>query len=73
MLLRKTRRHLALLAACGLLLLSTGCVGWQLTATAASFGLGWLTGMLGVPTTTETLCYRNGVPIDCSEMPDFTE
>jgi hypothetical protein len=71
--LKKMKRHLALFAACCLLAVNTGCIGWQLAASAASFNLGWLMGALSTPTTTETQCFRNGVEIDCSEVPQASE
>ena len=46
---------------------TTGCTDWLLGSNVASFGAGWLLRHTTMPTTTETLCYRNGEPIDCSE------
>ena len=37
----------------------------------ASATLGFATGRVTAPTTVETLCFRNGVPIDCGDIPAF--
>lgn len=45
----------------------TGC-GQRELLTAISFGTGWLVrGLTGM--NVETLCYRNGVLVDCSQLP----
>ena len=45
-----------------------GCTQWLLATGAASFGAGWFLRDLTMPTTTETVCYRNDELVDCSEM-----
>ncbi len=56
------------LAAVALLGTTTGCAEWLLGSHMVSFGAGWIARDFTMPTTTETLCYRNGVLIDCSEV-----
>ena len=36
----------------------------------AAFGIGWALGSINAPTTTERLCYQNGVQIDCADLPE---
>ncbi|HUW83990.1 MAG TPA: hypothetical protein VMZ31_14495 [Phycisphaerae bacterium] len=33
-------------------------------------GVGWLIGAATGPVTVETICFRNGEPIDCSALPE---
>jgi len=56
------------LAAVALLGTTTGCTEWLIGSHWVSFGAGWIARDITMPTTTETLCYRNGVLIDCSEV-----
>ncbi len=51
---------------------SIGCIELPLLTYSASFSAGWLMGTLTAPRTTHTICYRNGVEVDCSELPQFT-
>lgn len=67
---RTIKRAIALTLLCGLLTVNTGCIAAGL-GYGLSFGAGWLAGLLTAPTTTETICFRNGVQIDCSELPEF--
>lgn len=47
-----------------------GCTPWPfISSEAVSFGLGWLARGLGLGTVTQTACFRNGILIDCSELP----
>jgi hypothetical protein len=47
-----------------------GCTPWPFVSSqAVAFGLGWLARDLTGGTTSQTSCYRNGVLIDCSELP----
>ena len=57
----------------GLLVGTAGCITTALAASAASLGAGWVLGAMTVPKTTEYMCYRNGVQIDCSELPQLVE
>jgi hypothetical protein len=59
---------ITILATALLVLTSTGCKERLWLSNAVSFGAGWLLRDITMPTTTETLCYRNGEPIDCSEV-----
>lgn len=54
-----------------LCLLSTGvaCSETSFLSGVLSFGVGLVTGSVSRLTT--TTCYRNGVLIDCSELPEF--
>lgn len=65
---RITTCLIAALTAYVLLGTTTGCKKWMVGSHVATFGVGWLLSDLTMPTTTETLCYRNGELIDCSEM-----
>jgi len=59
---------LACLAAVMLLTTSAGCNERFWLSNVASFSTGWLLRDSTMPTTTETLCYRNGELVDCSEV-----
>ena len=62
-------RVAVLLAAMFLFGSSTGCTRWLLGPHLASFGAGWLLRDAATTTTTERVCYHNGVLVDCSELP----
>jgi len=48
---------------------TVGCIpGWT-ASNVASFVGGWLAHSLVVPTVPTETCYRNGVQIDCSQLP----
>lgn len=66
---RVTTCLVATLMAVALLGTTTGCKEWLLGSHLASFGAGWALRDLTMPTTTETLCYRSGVLIDCADLP----
>ncbi len=66
---RITTRLIAALTAFVLLGTATGCEEWPLGSHLVTFGAGWLLRDCTMTTTTETVCYRNGEPIDCSELP----
>ena len=65
----RSGRILVLIVGLMLLVCGTGCDRVARLINVASFSAGWLVGQLTVPTTTETVCYRNGELIDCSEVP----
>jgi hypothetical protein len=76
---RLRRAGLALFAAT-VLAASSGCDlpaargGWdqrRVLGYLLSFGAGWLLGQSNVATTTE--CRLNGEPIDCSELPEWSD
>jgi hypothetical protein len=48
---------------------STGCTPWLAVSNLVSLGSGWLLRDLTMTTATDTLCYRNGALVDCSELP----
>jgi len=50
------------------LTLTGGCVECLVAPSVGLFGAGWLVGRLTTPTTTDTICYRNGEPIDCNDV-----
>ena len=50
---------------------AAGCLRGPMVTHAASFGAGWLIGAITTPRVTETTCYRNGVEVDCSELPQL--
>jgi hypothetical protein len=60
---------MATLLVIALLGTTTGCEQWLIGSHLAAFGAGWALRDLTMPTTTETSCYRNGEPVDCSELP----
>jgi hypothetical protein len=62
-------RLTASLVAAVLLGASTGCTQWLVVSNLVSLGSGWLLRDLTMTTTTDTLCYRNGALVDCSELP----
>ncbi len=65
--MRSTIRAMVLVVMAGLLLaVSTGCDPYSYTA---GFASGWLAATGNVFGTTETLCFRNGVPVDCGSLP----
>jgi hypothetical protein len=57
------------LVAAVLLGASTGCTPWLVVSNLVSLGSGWLLRDLTLTTATETQCYRNGVLVDCAELP----
>lgn len=59
---------LGVVAAAALVACLVGCRPTTLASNALAFTAGWLTGSLTVPTTTDTICFRNGVQIDCAEL-----
>ena len=65
---RITKWFVAILAAVALFGTTTGCEEWLTGSHLASLSVGWLARELTMPTMTETLCYQNGEPIDCSEV-----
>ena len=65
----RSGRILILLVAFTLLATGTGCDRTFRLANLASFSAGWLVGQLTTPITIDTVCYRNGELIDCSELP----
>lgn len=68
----KRRRRATLAGLCALALLLPGCDVGALGGYAVTLGSGWLLGALTAPRVTETVCFRNGIQVDCSELPDFT-
>ena len=67
--MRKRWRQIAVaLLAAGLLTGSWGCNERFWASNVTSFSLGWVLRDLTMPIVTETVCYRNGVEIDCSEV-----
>jgi hypothetical protein len=53
-----------------LLLGSAGCTPWLWANDAAAFTAGWLArGLVPVSGDTAITCYRNGVAIDCADVP----
>ncbi len=65
---RRITAWLVTTLAAGVLLGSTGCNEMLPGSHMASFSAGWLVRGLTMPATTETLCYRNGELVDCSEV-----
>lgn len=66
---RRLSRIMMSLIAAGLLATSTGCVYELLMSHVSAFTAGWVLREATIPTTTETQCFRNGVEIDCSQLP----
>ena len=64
--MKKTPKIAATLAALGLLACTAGCIE-VLAAGAGGYALGYL---MGVNAPIENLCYKNGEPIDCADVPD---
>ena len=52
------------------LLVSAGCSSTWWASHALSAGVGWLIGAATGPVTVETICFRNGEPIDCCALSD---
>jgi hypothetical protein len=50
-------------------LLVTGCEPIWTAVSSVSFAAGWVARGLALPTSPEPTCYRNGVLIDCAEVP----
>jgi len=49
---------------------TTGCWPFDLVSNAASFAAGWLVRDLATAATgPELTCYRNGVAVDCADVP----
>ena len=69
--MKQRKRLRAIVTIVAMLTLSAGSELPLLTY-SASFSAGWLMGTLTAPRTTHTICYRNGVEVDCSELPQFT-
>lgn len=49
---------------------TTGCSEGIRAVSSVSFGLGWFIRNITASSTTEEVCYQNGVLIDCSELPE---
>ncbi len=63
-------RITVMLVAAALLSAVLGCTPWPFVSSQAiAFGLGWLARDLTGGTSSQTSCYRNGVLIDCSDLP----
>lgn len=68
--MKAAKSALAIAAILAAMTLSTGCERWQaLSASASSFGLGWVLGDLAAATRAESTCYLNGELIDCADLP----
>jgi hypothetical protein len=53
-----------------LLVTATGCWPFDFASNATSFAAGWLVrGFAAGTPTTELTCYRNGVAINCADVP----
>lgn len=65
----RSGRALILIGALTLLASGAGCNRVSRLMSVASFSAGWLVGHLTAPSTTDTVCYRNGELLDCSELP----
>ena len=53
-----------------LLVTASGCWPFDLASNATSFAAGWLMrGLAAQALPTELTCYRNGVAIDCADVP----
>jgi len=48
---------------------TAGCDGTLLAGHLLSGAAGWLIGRATTPVEVETRCFRDGEPVDCSELP----
>lgn len=63
-------RIAALVSAAPLIVMSAGCLEWLMASHLASFGAGRLLRDMTTVTTTERVCYQNGLEVDCATLPD---
>jgi hypothetical protein len=67
---RTTKRIVLAGLLAALLVTASGCWPFDLASNATSFAAGWLVRGFATQTpTTELTCYRNGVAIDCADVP----
>ncbi len=65
---RRFSKVLCSVALVSMLTMAAGCVEGLAAASLGLFGAGFAVGRITTPVTTDTQCFRNGEPIDCSEL-----